>query len=618
GTENTPQNIQISDTTNTLGHVTNGTGGTNLTFAGLNQTIAAGKIVTASAGTITQTVNSFYRENAHSIKYSLAGYATNVSTDGTKSGSYINWLGYIESAEIPSGSVTGSATAAVPNNNVTDCALASDGSTPLYNQQIMNKPALAVTPAESEAAGTIYGNWDTYAPVFVKGHIKGDAEDAPYFEAIGNGNGSDLTKLEIHIADNPSSSSSPNKIWLTRYGWSESTNSSSCISAAADNLVGGARPYASTNKTQGGLRYCTILNQENAFSYEIGSAASTSRSFTAIAPGAAAPFFTSSTSNRHEIPATQDNTYISLTLSDTNLPYKSTFTVSYDENGSYITDLAGNRLRSQPLMNSIDRTSPDFKISFSPVNSNKLLLIFVKALSTQIKYNQDEIPESFETIIPYCFELGTINSGSFTANTTGELQIDSSSPATILKEKSNALYTVIELTLTQNTSLDDLKNLYIRLKNAGTVGGHTYSLTSRDPLTGIEDSYVSFIQDTLGNYMQMYQAHALSDFAAGIINPLYAYNDGMEYDNENITQNLYEYGSWAVHDWNEEQNNYGTLLANKAVTVISSVDKTNLPVTGTGSPDFSLRMYYTTEASSGSVSNKFNSDLPENQIRLWM
>ena len=185
----------------------------------------------------------------------------------------------------------------------------------------MNKPGLTVNSAQE--AGTNYGPWDTQAPVFVKGHIKGNTQEESYYEAIGNGNGSTLTKIEIHIADNPSSTDSFSKIWLTRFGWSDSTNPTTCLLSAADKLVGGSRPFSSSNKTSGGLRYCTIKNQENAFHYEIGNASSTSKEFTSIAPGAAAPFFLSSTSNRNEIPTEEDNTYISLSLSDTNLPYKS-------------------------------------------------------------------------------------------------------------------------------------------------------------------------------------------------------------------------------------------------------------------------------------------------------
>lgn len=613
GTENTPQNIQVSSA---LGY----TDTSSLNFRGLKQTIASGQIHTKQrgSGSDTQDVNALYRDSTHSIKYSLAGYASNVSTDGTISGSYITWPGYIEEAATPSGSVTGAASASTKNTLVTDCATDKNGNA-VYNAQIMNKPDLTVN--NNTEAGTNYGPWDTQAPVFVKGHLKGNESEESYFEAIGNGNGSTLTKIEIHIADNPSGTDSFNKIWLTRFGWADTTSPATSLSPAADNLVGGSRPYAASNKTSGGLRYCTVIDQENAFKYEIGDSNSTTKSFLSIAPGAAAPFFTSSTSDRNDIPLTQDNTYINLELSDTSLQYKTTFTVSYDSSSSYITDLAGNRLKSQSLMKTIDRTSPDFKISFTPINSNKLLLIFVKGLTTQIKYNQTEIPESFETIIPYCFELGTISDSTyiFTANSAAdELQIDTSTPAKILREKSNSYFTVVELSLNRKTKLEDIKTLYIRLKAAGTVGSNTYNLTSNDPLTGNTDSYVTFIQDSIGNYMQMYQAHALSDFASEIVNPLYAYNDNLDFEKENITQNLYEDDSWAVHDWNEEQKNYGTLLANKPITIISSVDEKNLTSDTSGNPEFTLKLYYSVSPTKGSQSKNFNEDIPENPLRLWM
>ncbi len=613
GTPNTPQNIQVSSA---LGY----TDTASLNFRGLKQTIASGQIHTkqGGSGSDTQDVNALYRDSTHSIKYSLAGYASNVSTDGTITGSYIIWPGYIEEAVTPSGSVSGAASASTPNHLVTDCATDKNGNA-VYNPQIMNKPDLTVN--NNTKAGTNYGPWDTAAPVFVKGHLKGRTSDENFFETIGNGDGSTLTRLEIHVADNPASGSY-NGIWLTGYGWSDTINPDSARSPAADKLIGGSRPYANTNATTGGLRYCTILNQENAFHYGIGNNTATTQNFTSIAPGASASFFVSSTTARNDIPTADDNTYIKLNLSDTNLPYKTTFTLSYDESGSYITDLAGNRLKSSSNMLTVDRTSPDFKMTFSPINRNKILLMFVKQLARNIKYSEtgtpDEIPESFETILPYCFEIGTI-SGGFTANTDPDaLQIDTSVPARALDSYSNEFYTAVELTLNREVTLDDIRTLYIRLKNAGTVNGHTYNTTSKDPLTGLDNSYVTFIQDAVGNYMQIYQVHALSDFASGIVNPLYAYNDDLEYDNENITENLFEGGSWAIHDWNEEQQNYGTLIANKPVTVIANVDQTNLTADADGKPQFTLRLYYSDSPDSGSQSDKFNADIPEMRLRLWM
>lgn len=615
-TPNTPQNIKVSSS---LGYLPeNG----SLTFAGLNQTIEKGKIKTASTGTSTQDVNAFYRQSTHSIKYSLAGYADNVETNGTINGDYINWAGYIDSeTSLPNGTVTFNST---PENLVTDCATESDGTTPLYNHQIMNKPDLEVN--NSEQANTNYGVWDLQPPVFVKAHKKGEDNDQDYYEAIGNGDGSTLNRIEIHISDNPSSLTneiSKNGIWLTRYGWASSIEPSTARSPAADKLIGGARPYATSDKTSGGLRYCTILNQENAFKYSDKITSSPNKEFVSITSGASASYFVSSTDNRNEIPTEKDNTYINLELSDTNLPYETSFTISYNDSNSYITDLAGNRLRTPDtgIMNTVDRTPPDFKITFAPIGSNKLLLIFVKKLTNNIQYyqkNSEGIYEEkhitdFEQTIPYCFEIGKITDNSFDSKET-DLQIDTSEPATKIDSCSNDYYTAIELTLTRPVTLEDVKNCYIRLKEVDND-----HIRSKDILTNLEGSYVSFIQDDIGNYMQMYQAHALSDFASGIIDPLYAYNDDLEYNEENISENLYSSGSWAIHDWNEEQKNYGTLIAQKPVTVIANIDENNLTSDTAGLPEFSLRMYFSTPSpDADSQSEKFNSDIPENKLRLWM
>ena len=598
------ENIQV---TSDLGKVTSPlTDNKNLSFAGIGITIDKGKIHTRKQGSTDDSnafMNAMYRDSTHSLKISIAGYAENVGSEN------ISWPGYIESAETPFGEVHFTSTP-----NVTDCAL---------NTQIMIKTELQVDSSEQD--NTNYGTWDTQPPAFVRVHSKGKADEDIYQEAIGNGDGSTLNRIEIHIADNSSSETSQNVngIWITRYGWAEDYNSSP-KSNAADYLIGGSRPFANTNKTSGGLRYCTILNQHQAFKYSIDEDTLPSQNFIQITPGASAPFFTSSTSDRNEIPTTRDNTYISLELSDTGLLYKTTFIISYNTTNSYMTDLAGNPLRSSDEtkeMKTIERTSPDFKLAFAPINNNKLLLIFVKQLSKQIKYKENgstsanaEIPESFEEIIPYCFKIGTINSSSsFDANSGDAIQIDTSVPARIISQLSSNHYTAIELTLTKNVTLEDVKNLYIRLENAEA---HGYDAKSQDPLTGIENSYVTFIQDSLGNYMQMYQAHALSDFAAGIINPLYAYNDDLEFNSENITKNLYENGSWAVHDWNEEQGNYGTLIAQKPVTLISAVDENYLSFQADGTPNFNLRLYYSTNPTIGSQSENINYDLKTN-YRLW-
>lgn len=607
GTANTPQNIQISDTDNTLGHLTSST---DLTFEGLNQKIASGKMHTKQADSDTQSVNALYRQSTHSIKYSLAGY---VSNEITASGiTYKNWQGYIEEAVLPSGVVTRTETGVVENQSVTDCAVDIDGITPLYNPQIMNKTGLTVD--NSEQAGTNYGGWDTQAPEFVKGHKHGKDNPEDFYEALGNGDGSTLNRIEIHISDNPSSADSFNKYWLTGYGWTTDP-SGTLLSSAADDLVGGSRPFDSStsNVTKGGIRYCTIKNNEaaviNSFKYEVGATDTPSQNFTAIAESASAPFFTGASDTRNNIPLEKDNTYISLSLSDTSLPYKTTFTISYDSTSSYITDLAGNRLKDETIK-TIDLTSPDYKISFSPVNQNKIFLIFLKELTDDIKYNNNSIPESFEEIIPYCFELGTISGSTWTSNNGTALQIDTSVPASIIRSKSNSYFTAIELTLNRDVTMNDIETTYIRLKNA--IG---YNEKSKDPITGLDNSYVTFIQDVVGNYMPMYQAHALSDFAANMVNPLYAYNDDIEYREENLTYSLYEPESWAVHDWNKEQQNYGTLLAQKPVTVIADVD-TSYFADASGDLQYTLRMFYSKNPTAGSESDEYNADIHDS-LRLW-
>ena len=81
----------------------------------------------------------------------------------------------------------------------------------------------------------------------------------------------------------------------------------------------------------------------------------------------------------------------------------------------------------------------------------------------------------------------------------------------------------------------------------------------------------------------MYDLHALSDFAVSSINPLYAYDADMTYNGENIMNGLYEEGSLAVHDWNADQQNYGTLPANHPYGIVADIEN------GTGQADGQTR-----------------------------
>jgi hypothetical protein len=104
----------------------------------------------------------------------------------------------------------------------------------------------------------------------------------------------------------------------------------------------------------------------------------------------------------------------------------------------------------------------------------------------------------------------------------------------------------------------------------------------------------------------MYSAHALSDFAINYVNPLYAYSSDILEAEESVMNGLYENGSWAVHDWNLDQNNYGTLPAGHPISIVADTKN-----------DQNIRIYFSPSPDTESVSKQFNADFGT-KLRIWL
>ena len=623
-----------------------------ITFKGLGKT-DAGYISTGKNGTRTtpsaNQVNSLYRKDNFSVRISIAGY-----TDGTVTGGFRKWVGYIESAKIPSGQITQEYTDIEALTGYTDeniyinkCVIDKNGNyLKIYNTNI-DKTGTGGTPANANKVVTVTnGRWDLSSPEFAKVHKMNQTNPETYFEAVGMGAGTVLDRVEIHLTDNTGGDNftdgSPIGNWITSFGWSTDYGASLASSNTyCADIFGGSRPYAGgTSYTKGGIRYCTILNQQTNFKYCVGTGAGMvpTTQFSNIQPGGTAPIFVGASATRRDVPTTKDNTYIQFYLasSDNNLAYDTTFTITYDAANSYITDLAGNRLRSISLsvtnMESIDRTQPTFDLVIAPVGSDEIYIQFVKQLSKQIIYQSNTsdsagyISHTFEEIIPYCFEIGKINPSTHEFETTGvTLQIDRASPATIIDSHSNTSFTAVRLKLNRTITLDDVEHLYIRVTSAKDYPGGAYDEISKDPFTSIANSYVTFIQDSIGNYMQMYSAHCLSDFAVNVVFPSYAYDPDFVNENGDLIQDgLYNEGSYAVHEWGQNQGNYGTLKAKDPVILLANVtDGTaagkadNLPVDGGNNIPPQIKMYISSSPTPMSQSAQYNIDLSKS-LRVWV
>jgi len=633
-----PANATPSDTTNvcvrdSLGALSDLTATSNLTLAGLG-CISSGKIYTGSNGTPDKYVNSIYRIDPYTIRLSIAGYTEGTTTD-RDGNTYKNWKGYIESATQPSGTVT---MAVAINPMVTDCAVQADGTTPLFNSQ-EQYAANRTEPSVNSTATGIYGNWDLNPPVFAPLRLKSDEEwsksapgQAEYYEAVGNtsGSGSTLQKIEFHFFDNTpnfSAQSYSDPAWLTEKGWVHANKDNSKelyedYTYCAD-IFGGSRQFDNdpSIRTTGGLRFSTISHVNTAFKYVAsqtsGSVPNTpfSDAANAIYPGAKAPLFTGSSSTRRAADD-PDGLYFGIQLPDTSMPLDQSFTISYDESTGFITDLAGNRLRSATIK-SIDRTPPSYDFILAPINQNELYMVFVKELaitSDELNYKDTNgvkmpINETFESLIPKCFQIFKMDSeGAYIASE--DLHIDTSIPAkieTVESKVNHQIFTTIRIRLNRNITLKDIEETYLRVN---LPEGYT---TSQDPVTGLNDSKVTFIQDRIGNYMPIFTAHSLSDFAISSIKPLYAYDQDMEYNGVSIMDGLYEEGSWAVHDWNEAQQNYGTLPANHPYGLVADIDD--------GTESFTCKtagakLFLAINPSAEAVSKQINSDL-NIDLRIW-
>lgn len=620
---NVIENIQVTDSLGAISE--NITYASNsLTFAGLARITGSSlRLYTGSNGAANKYVNALYRTDEYSVRLSVAGWTDGTITDYSGN-SYKKWPGYIEAASQFTGARAH--TVAATNNLVKDQAgnyqieYAANKAEPLIISNASDENSSALLPVSPD----LYSSWDISSPVFAPLRFSKETEwgNQDMAEAIGNtnGSGSTLDRIDFHFFDNtPSFTNSDEAEWYTEIGWcspgseaSKDNLKDSSYTYCAD-IVGGARQFDSnsTRRTTGGIRFSTKAKITPAFRYSTSPANMSpdtefqdgiNNIFTTIV----SQLFTGSSSPMR--PANDpDGLYLGLGLSDTNLSVETTFSFSYNESLGYLTDLAGNRLRSK-VLKTIDRTPPSFDIILSPVDNNEVFIIFVKQIitdSSKLRLTRNsgqkvQIDEDFYSLIPRCFRLISIDENGNIVEYE-ENQIDTSISAQPIEKVTNKSFTGFKLTLKKNINIEEIKNLYIQL-----IMPEPYPTESKDPFTNNINSRVTFIQDSLGNYMGMYNAHALSDFAINYVNPLYAYSSDMLDNGESVMKGLYEEGSWAVHDWNADQKNYGTLPANHPISIVADTKGNE-----------KIRVYLTPAPDEESVSTQFNSDF-ETKLRVWL
>ena len=627
------ENIQVTDSLGAvLGDITQED---NLEIAGLGK-IQSGLIHTGRNGSTDRYVNSLYRLDDYSIRLSIAGYVDGTVTDSA-SNVYKKWVGYIEHAEQLSGHVDLLVDTAgkIGSNTgrVKDRAATQNWQVQYANQSSNFIPDVNRTPEG------LYGDWDISEPIFAiirqnnKKEWNAELFDKSYqAEAIGNPmGGSTLDRVEFHLYDNTPAfvNDDTEPEWFTEVGWGAHGSN-----ADKDNLFmpdysytadifGGARPFDNDAaiRTSGGIRYSSLISSAQGFKYGIGTLPPTT-AFDEVTPvysGATSLIFTGASTTRRAADDLE-GLYFGLPLSDRSLDVRTSFTVTYDDTKAYITDLAGNRLRSKTIT-TIDRTPPSIDMTICPVGTDEVEMVFVKELitdSSNIHYilngTTDDYPisEPFEYLISQCLDIITIDSTGAPA-VAADLAFDTTTPAKVwvTTNATNSSFTHIKLKLSRAITLDDIENKFIRI-----IYSPNYEETSKDLFTQKDGSRVTFIQDENGNTIQMYTAHALSDFAVSAVNPLYAYDSALTWDDGTIiSQDLWHKNttddvdteSWAVHDWNRDQKNYGTLPAGHTVAVVADSVSPNVKIYLANNPD------------EDSVSTQANKDFEfETPWRIWL
>ena len=597
-----------------------------------------GKVSLGSeSGIAPEKLNSIYRNFAvslskgespqtHRFRISLAGYQSQTAAENPSGFPY--WPGYIDSdnTQMPSGRITllphGNQPSA-ENQKFNDFIKDSEGNSLLVKSQ--KNHSLKKLSVISDSSGdiynpdrndSVYGTWDLSAPVFAvyrSFNSNGAAKSSEFCEILGacKTSGTFLDRIEFHVFDN-SELDFGGAEWFSQFGWGKDKNTLFAEDSYASDIFGGSRPFGNSPggsaRTSGGIRYSTLYNKSSYFNYGVDYETPASEfKNSRIESGAFSTLFLSKIGDKREI-SSGDSLYFSVFLKDgTKLPLKTNFSVRYDQQGC-VTDLAGNLMKSAEAK-SVDRVSPRFNMTSAKVSGNKLYVVFNKEINlepVELEFSDGTkksfgISDSLRFIkIPadgHKFEDSDVVSDLYIEKETAPLKIYSSST-----------FTGLIFTLNRNVTLEDVKNYYIQ----------SFSPKSGkfiDPFTGIKDVKVTAITDVNGNYMSHGDAHALSDFAVDVVNPVYAYDDRFMEEKFGFSASAAAQSNLSVREWDEDQQKDGTLLTEHNLFVVTSQDSGNSE--DAESLPEKIIMYYDKSPDSDSVSKEYNKNLEQN-LRVWI
>ena len=599
----------------------------------------SGKVSLGSeSGIAPEKLNSIYRNFAvslskgeapqtHRFRISLAGYQSQTAAENSSGFPY--WPGYIDSdnTKMPSGKITlvphGNQPSA-ENQKFNDFIKDSEGNSLLVKSQ-ENHP-LKNLSVISDSSGdiynpdwndSVYGVWDLSAPVFAvyrSFNSNGTAKSSESYEVLGacKTSGTFLDRIEFHVFDNSEDEYFGGAKWFSQFGWGKDKNTLFAEDSYASDIFGGSRPFGNSPggsaRTSGGIRYSTLYNKSSYFKYGVDYETPASEfKNSRIESGAFSTLFLSKNGGKREI-SSGDSLYFSVFLKDgTKLPLKTNFSVRYDQQGC-VTDLAGNLMKSAEAK-SVDRVSPRFNMTSAKVSGNKLYVVFNKEINlepVELEFS-DGIKKSFGISDSLRFIKIPADGHKFEdSDVVSDLYIEKETAP--LKTYSSATFTGLIFTLNRNVTLKDVKNYYIQ----------SFSPESGkfiDPFTGIKDVKVTAITDVNGNYMSHGDAHALSDFAVDVVNPVYAYDDRFMEEKFGFSASAAAQSNLSVREWDEDQQKDGTLLTEHNLFVVTSQDSGNSE--DAESLPEKIIMYYDKSPDSDSVSKEYNKNLEQN-LRVWI
>lgn len=599
----------------------------------------SGKVSLGSeSGIAPEKLNSIYRNFAvslskgespqtHRFRISLAGYQSQTAAENSSGFPY--WPGYIDSenTKMPSGKIT-----LVPHENkpsaenqkFNDFIKDSEGNSLLVKSQ--EKHPLKNLSVISDSSGdiynpdwndSVYGIWDLSAPVFAvyrSFNSNGAAKSSESYEVLGacKTSGTFLDRIEFHVFDNSEDEYFGGAKWFSQFGWGKDKNVLFTGDSYASDIFGGSRPFGNSPggsaRTSGGIRYSTLYNKSSYFKYGVDYETPASEfKNSRIESGAFSTLFLSKNDGKREI-SSGDSLYFSVFLKDgTKLPLKTNFSVRYDQQGC-VTDLAGNLMKSAEAK-SVDRVSPRFNMTSAKVSGNKLYVVFNKEINlepVELEFS-DGTKKSFGISDSLRFIKIPADGHKFEdSDVVYDLYIEKETAP--LKTYSSATFTGLIFTLNRNVTLEDVKNYYIQ--SFSPKPGKFI-----DPFTGIKDVKVTAITDVNGNYMSHGDAHALSDFAVDVVNPVYAYDDRFMEEKIGFSASAAAQSNLSVREWDEDQQKDGTLLTEHNLFVVTSQDSGNSE--DAESLPEKIIMYYDKSPDSDSVSKEYNKNLEQN-LRVWI